>query len=118
MPQARTTQFNGIKGTSRELPGWKANRLRAAGTAPLVEDIISCGGDIFSSGDFGGGPDSHAAVLVDLDMDDVGPAADGAVFDKLLARALGVIQQQFDFFSTRLTGVCCYVSQHLRTLYS
>ncbi len=64
---------------------------------------------------FGFGPDLGAAVVVDVDMDRVGSAADGTVFDIGLRSAFGDIQGNNDLFATAIANITTLVLRGRRT---
>src|SRR5262245_13423637 len=58
---------------------------------------------------FSGSPDSHFAVLLHLDVNDVRTAAHGAVLDVFLLGTSRQVDGYDDLFATRLADVVCLV---------
>ena len=57
-------------------------------------------------------PHPSTAVVIDLDMNDVRTAANGAVLDIFLAFAFRRIDGDDDFLAARITDVRSFVSHH------
>ena len=55
--------------------------------------------------------DRSVAVGIDMDMNDVGMAADGAVFDIGLAGAFGQVQRDDDFFAAGVAQIAGFLAQ-------
>lgn len=58
---------------------------------------------------FGFGPDTGFAIFVDFQVNDVGVAANGAVFDVILRAAGGKVDGDDNFFAARVADVAGFI---------
>lgn len=89
------------------LTDWGGGLIRTIATLPHASSSAMLG--VAPSTRFRLGPDPDAAVCVDFDMDHVGPATDGTVFDVFLPRAGGEIDRHHDLFAASIADVGAFI---------